>query len=296
MRFCISLAALGIFIALIEIALAPVVKNDNVQLPARGICAHRGASHTHPENTLAAIDEAVRLGAQQIEIDVRRTTDGHLVLMHDGTVTRTTDAAEKFPGKASYQVTDFTLAELQTLDAGRWKDTRFAGEKIPTLKAAIARMPRNVWINLDVKGNAACTTQLADEIIALRRTHQAIFSVRKGEMTAIQDYMRKHDVNLIINNMNRRPTPAQYIAETIEAGHEFIQLIGDAEPVPQEIEKLKQAGVRINRCCTNDADQLRSWFAAGIDFPLVDDVALGVRVARELGIEGVEPTEPIGME
>lgn len=253
-------------------------------LPTRGICAHRGASHTHPENTLAAIDEAVRLGAHQIEIDVRRTADGHLVLMHDATVSRTTDAAQKFPGKASYLVTEFTLAELQTLDAGRWKGKEFVGEKIPTLKAAIARMPRNVWINLDVKGDAACTTQLADEIIALGRTDQAMFSVRKGEMTAIQEYMQKHEVRLVVNNMNRRPTPAQYIEETIAEKHDFIQLIGGAEPTPAEIRKLKQAGVRINRCCTGDADQLRSWFAAGIEFPLVDDVALGVRVAEELGI------------
>lgn len=256
-------------------------------LPTRGVCAHRGASHSHPENTLAAIDEAVRLGAQQIEIDVRRTADGHLVLMHDATVTRTTDAAEKFPGKASYQVTDFTLAELQTLDAGGWKAPRFAGEKIPTLKEAVAQVPRNVWINLDVKGDAECTTQLADEIVALGRTHQAIFSVRKGEMTAIQEYVRKHEVRLVVNNMNRRPTPAQYIAETIAQGHDFIQLIGGAEPTAAELAKLKEAGIRINRCCTNDADQLRSWFAAGIEFPLVDDVALGVRVAQELGIAPV---------
>jgi glycerophosphoryl diester phosphodiesterase len=187
-------------------------------LPARGICAHRGASHTHPENTLAAIDEAVRLGAQQIEIDIRQTSDGHLVLMHDATVTRTTDAAEKFPGRTSYRVTDFTLAELQTLDAGRWKEARFAGEKIPTLQAALARLPRNVWINLDVKGDARCTRQLADEIIELGRADQSIFSVRKGEMTAIQEYMQQHQVRLIINNMNRRPTPAQYIAETYADG------------------------------------------------------------------------------
>jgi len=57
-------------------------------LPERGICAHRGASHTHPENTLAAFHEALRLGAHMIEFDVRRSRDGELVLMHDRTVNR----------------------------------------------------------------------------------------------------------------------------------------------------------------------------------------------------------------
>ncbi|MCP4172171.1 MAG: glycerophosphodiester phosphodiesterase, partial [Fuerstiella sp.] len=53
-------------------------------MPSRGICAHRGASGTHPENTLAAFREAVMLGAQMIEFDVAMTKDGYLVLMHDG--------------------------------------------------------------------------------------------------------------------------------------------------------------------------------------------------------------------
>ena len=57
-----------------------------VTMPDRGICAHRGASDTHPENTIEAFREAIRLGAQMIEFDVTFSRDGQLVLIHDSTV------------------------------------------------------------------------------------------------------------------------------------------------------------------------------------------------------------------
>src|SRR5690606_35407546 len=60
-------------------------------MPLRGVCAHRGASATHPENTLSALREAIRLGAHMLEFDVRATLDGQLVLMHDPNVDRTTN-------------------------------------------------------------------------------------------------------------------------------------------------------------------------------------------------------------
>jgi len=89
-------------------------------MPQRGVCAHRGASDSHPENTLAAFREAIRLGAQMIEFDVALTRDGQLVLLHDGTVDRTTN------GKGS--VSEKTLAELKKLDAGSWKGKQFTDE------------------------------------------------------------------------------------------------------------------------------------------------------------------------
>ena len=78
-----------------------------IEMPTRGICAHRGASDTHPENTLAAFHQAIRLGAQMIEFDVASSKDGQLVLMHDATVDRTTDGQGL--------VSDLTLSELQML-------------------------------------------------------------------------------------------------------------------------------------------------------------------------------------
>ena len=97
---------------------------ESVTLPTRGIAAHRGGATTHPENTLPAFAEAVRLGAHMIEFDVAISRDGVLVLMHDATVNRTTNGKGK--------VNEFTLAELKRLDAGAWKDARFTGTRVLT--------------------------------------------------------------------------------------------------------------------------------------------------------------------
>ncbi len=87
------------------------------------VVAHRGASADAPENTLAAVAEARRQGADGLEVDVQRPADGVLVLHHDATPRRTTDAGEAL---ADQPLGALTLRDLRTLDAG-------AGERIPTL-------------------------------------------------------------------------------------------------------------------------------------------------------------------
>jgi glycerophosphoryl diester phosphodiesterase len=89
------------------------------------VCAHRGVSAHCPENTLVAIEEAVKIGAPMTEIDVRRTADGHIVLMHDETIDRTTNGCGA--------VADLTLEDICCLDAGSWKGEQFVGETVPTL-------------------------------------------------------------------------------------------------------------------------------------------------------------------
>ncbi|GAB2614749.1 hydrolase [Streptomyces capparidis] len=106
------------------------------------VVAHRGASAYAPENTLAAVRAADRLGIDWVENDVQRTKDGKLVIVHDTTLTRTTDVEERFPDRAPWNVRDFTLAEIRTLDAGSWKGAAFAGEKVPTLKEYLDQLDR----------------------------------------------------------------------------------------------------------------------------------------------------------
>jgi glycerophosphoryl diester phosphodiesterase len=99
--------------------------------------AHRGASAHAPENTLAAVRRAVSFGSDLVELDVQRSRDGALVLLHDQTLTRTTDVRRRFPRRAPWRVGDFSYDELARLDAGSWRSPRFAGERIPTLEAAL---------------------------------------------------------------------------------------------------------------------------------------------------------------
>ncbi len=126
------------------------------------VVAHRGASADAPENTLPAIELAASLGAGFIEIDVRRTLDGRLVVIHDATLDRTTDAAAVFPGRASYEVEGFTLEAIRTLDAGSWFGPGFAGVRVPTLQEVLAALAGRAGLLLEVKDPAAAPGIAAD--------------------------------------------------------------------------------------------------------------------------------------
>lgn len=105
--------------------------------------AHRGASGECPENTLAAFGRALEIGVDMVEFDVHLSKDGVPVVIHDDDVRRTTD------GRGL--VKDLTLAELRALDAGSWKDARFAGERIPTLEETLALLAGRCEANVELK-------------------------------------------------------------------------------------------------------------------------------------------------
>jgi glycerophosphoryl diester phosphodiesterase len=90
-----------------------------------------------PEHTLAGYELAVKLGADYIEPDLQLTKDGVLVAMHDDTLTRTTNVQTLFPGRTSYAVSDFTLAEVKTLTV-----VRSARHRPPTLASRRALLIR----------------------------------------------------------------------------------------------------------------------------------------------------------
>ena len=107
------------------------------------IIAHRGAPFVAPENTLPALQKAIEMQANALEVDLRLTKDGHLVLMHDRTVNRTTNGRGKLER--------YSLAELRALDAGSHFDEQFSDVTVPTLAEVLA-LPRNeAWLILELK-------------------------------------------------------------------------------------------------------------------------------------------------
>ncbi|MFH8555134.1 glycerophosphodiester phosphodiesterase [Streptomyces celluloflavus] len=105
--------------------------------------AHRGAPSYAPENTLASVDAAGRLGFDWVENDVQRTKDGGLVVLHDTSLARTTDVERVFPHRSPWNVGDFTLREIGKLDAGSWFGPEFTGERVPTLDAYLDEVEHN---------------------------------------------------------------------------------------------------------------------------------------------------------
>ncbi|MCM3750264.1 glycerophosphodiester phosphodiesterase [Paenibacillus pasadenensis] len=112
--------------------------------PARPlVIAHRGASAAAPENTLAAFDQAVKTGADYIELDVQLSRDGIPFVLHDTGLERTTSGR----GLASNR----TMAELAKLDAGSWFSADFKNERIPTLEEVLRRYKGHAGLLIELK-------------------------------------------------------------------------------------------------------------------------------------------------
>jgi glycerophosphoryl diester phosphodiesterase len=130
--------------------------------PAPLAVAHRGQRATFPEQTLEAYEEAIRLGADGIETDVQRTRDGHLAMLHDLTVDRTTD------GHGPIATMDW--ADVRRLDAGSWRDERFAGSRVPSLEETIELVVgAGLLLCVEIKGTADETSGTAVAVARVLR-------------------------------------------------------------------------------------------------------------------------------
>ena len=105
--------------------------------------AHRGASSYAPENTFAAYDKALAMGVNHIELDVHLTSDDHIVVIHDDTVDRTTNAIGP--------VSNFTLNELRALDAGSWFGPEYKGEPIRSLGETLEHYKGRLYFHIEIK-------------------------------------------------------------------------------------------------------------------------------------------------
>jgi glycerophosphoryl diester phosphodiesterase len=137
------------------------------------VIAHRGASAYAPENTMSSFRKAMELGAQGIELDVQQSHDGHLVVIHDELLERTSS------GKG--WVKDKTLEELKSLDFGSWYSGSFAGEQIPTLDEVMELI--SSWdglLNIEIKSGVVIypgiEQKVADTISKFNRYDRVIVS------------------------------------------------------------------------------------------------------------------------
>ncbi len=139
------------------------------KLPAYTIFAHRGASAHAPENTLAAFQMAVEHGAHGIELDAKLCADGHVIVLHDATVNRTTNGK----GKAR----EIPLKHLKLLDAGGWFDSQFAGEQIPTLEEVFKTIGDRLYINVELTNYSSPRDNLVEKVVELVRVYHLEDSV-----------------------------------------------------------------------------------------------------------------------
>jgi glycerophosphoryl diester phosphodiesterase len=119
------------------------------------VISHRGEHLHHPENTMPAFQAAIDAGADYFELDVRTTSDGKFVIMHDNTLDRTTNGTG--------EVYKHTFDEIRALDAGAKFSPAFAGTKVPTLDEALDLAKGKINVYVDTK--YADPQQLIDTIV-----------------------------------------------------------------------------------------------------------------------------------
>jgi glycerophosphoryl diester phosphodiesterase len=130
------------------------------------IIAHRGASHLAPENTLASVELAWRVGTDAVEVDVHLTQDGRIVAIHDPTTDRT--AGIRFEVAATHS------SHLRRLDVGRYKHPRFAGERIPYLEEVLQTVPPGGQLFVEIKCGPQILPPLVETVASSDKRSQIV--------------------------------------------------------------------------------------------------------------------------
>jgi len=199
------------------------------------LIAHRGASATAPENTLAAIHQAWEDGADGIEGDFYLTADEKVVCIHDKTTKRTAGT--------ELSVTKSTLAELRALDFGSWKDPRFKGESIPTLEDVLGNLPKDKWFFLEIKDTPRIVKPIA-RILAEQKADPArvvLISFNKEVVAACRRELPAFRACWIseLKDFANDGAPATYLSELQSTGATGLLFKATAPVTREWLEKVR---------------------------------------------------------
>ena len=256
------------------------------------VIAHRGARSLAPENTLAAARKALQAGADMWELDVAVTSDGELVVIHDDTLERTCNAAELFPERRPWNVWEFTLAEIESLDCGSWFGDRdpfgqikagnvsaedvasYVGERAPTLRQALEFTRDNSWrVNVELKEQP--TGDLGQVLVAKSVALIQELGMDKGDRVAASSF--NHEYLKEIRALNPRIPIQALTSQKIPDLPTYLQQLGTnaCNPKagiwkPQELGALGQSGIEFNVWTVNDESEIKQLVEANVHGIITD--------------------------
>ena len=239
------------------------------------IFAHRGASAHAPENTLAAFELAIQQNADGIELDVKLTADGQVVVIHDATVDRTTGARGR--------VKDLSLADLRSLDAGSSFASTFKAEKIPTLEEVFEAVGKRTIINVELTNYSTPRDHLVESVCMLVKK----FNLQKRVMFS----------SFFASNLSKAggylpEVPRGLLALNGIAGawaRSFGYFLGKYQALhpnlkdvtPEQVQRVHRLKGRVHVWTVNRAEDMRRLFGWGVDAVFTDDPQLAVQVRGE---------------
>ncbi|MGZ5352234.1 MAG: glycerophosphodiester phosphodiesterase [Actinomycetota bacterium] len=243
------------------------------------IVAHRGASSSRPENTLASFEEALRLGARIVELDVRRSSDGVAVVMHDPTVDRTTDG--------SGAVHELTAERLGRLNAGRPERP----ERVPTLAEVLDLASGRAAVALEIKDLPGEPGYEPGREATVEGTHAEIGRTAfEGPVLVVSFSPASIAASKAIapgvptGLLSTAPVPPEEaLAYAAANGHQMV-LPGTRSLVPAGggfVREAHAAGLRVGTWTVDDPVELRTLLDLGVDAVASNDPAMALAVLSE---------------
>ncbi len=231
---------------------------DNMNLDLIRVTSHRGFSAGVPENTLPAIEKAIEEQADYVEVDVRMTKDGELVLLHDDSLKRTTGLNKK--------VWQLTYEEVSRLDAGSWKDKAYTGTKIPTLREVFELCKGKVNLNLDLKYRNA-EEGLEEKVAALIEVYEMQWQcvISSTSLTALEN-IKQIDPDIRTGYITYQIYRGYFYNDNIDFFSVRSNLV--TKTVSSEVHK---AGKEIHVWTVNARRELERMKLVGVDNVITDD-------------------------
>jgi glycerophosphoryl diester phosphodiesterase len=232
------------------------------------VIAHRGGGALAPENTLAGLRLAARLGCRGVEFDVMLSADGVPVLIHDETLERTTD------GRGSVAATPY--AAIAGLDAGAWFGPAYRGERVPLFEqAGRLCVELGLWANVEIKPASGFERETAEAAARV-----AVELWRNGSRRPLLSSF--HEICLEVARTTAPDFARGYLTDRIEPGwHEAARRLGcisvhcNCEHLTEsQTHEIKNAGYWLLCYTVNKADAARRLFSWGVDAIFTDRLDL----------------------
>ena len=239
------------------------------------IFAHRGASAHAPENTLAAFELALEQRADAIELDVKLSADGQVVVIHDATVDRTTGSHGR--------VKDLSLAQLKALDAGSLFSDQYKGESIPTLAEVFEAVGKRTFINVELTNYKTPRDELVGTVCALVKQfglqERVIFSsFFASNLTKARSLLPEVPRGLLAFDgpLGAWARSFGFAFGKYQALHPSLK-----DVTPEQVQRVHRLKRRIHVWTVNAADDMRRLFRWDVDAIFTDDPQLAVQVRSE---------------
>ncbi len=257
------------------IVLAHFILFPEISVGETYVCAHRGDVKNAPENTIPAFQSAIKKGVQMIEFDVRMTKDGHLVIMHDERVDRTTN------GKGKVQ--ELLSEEIYKLDAGKWFDESFAGTKVPSLYEVVSIIPYGILCNVHVYGDEFTTEIVATTLKDSGQMGRCFIACNnEKQVEAVRKKVPEMKICLLPEKLEKRH---DFIKRGIDLKVSYVQVsfTQGFDNLKEDVKLAHQNGIKVNFFSAQNPETIKKLAEANVDYILTDDIDLCFNILREYG-------------